>query len=57
MSSAAILNDALTHLCPGPIILFVCVKVLPPSQPNGVMSSAVNLPNHTFIGQAKSSKR
>ena len=33
-------------------ILFVCVEVLRPSQPNGVMSSAVSLPNHTFTGQA-----
>ena len=32
--------------------LFVCVEVLRPSQPSGVMSSAVSLPNHTFIGQA-----
>ena len=31
---------------------FVCVVVLQPSQPNGVMSSAVSLPNHTFTGQA-----
>ena len=31
---------------------FVCVEVLQPSQPNGVMSSAVSLPNHTFTGQA-----
>ena len=31
---------------------FVCVKVLLPSQPNGVMSSVVSLPNHTFTGQA-----
>ena len=29
----------------------VCVEVLRPSQPNGVMSSAVSLPNHTFTGQ------
>ena len=36
---------------------FVCVEVLRPSQPNGVMSSAVSLPNHMFTGQAKSSKR
>ena len=36
---------------------FVCVKVLRPSQPSGVMSSAVSLPNYTFTGQAKSSKR
>ena len=38
-------------------ILFVCVEVLRPSQPNGVMSSAVSLLNHTFTGQAYSSKR
>ena len=31
---------------------FVCVEVLWPSQPNGVMSSAVSLPNHTFTGHA-----
>ena len=35
------------------VCLFVCVEVL---RPNGVMSSAVSLPNHTFTGQA-SSKR
>ena len=33
-------------------LLFVCVEVLRPSQPSGVMSSAVSLPNHTFTGQA-----
>ena len=33
-------------------VAFVCVEVLRPSQPNGVMSSAVSLPNHTFTGQA-----
>ena len=38
------------------LYLFVCVEVLRPSQPNGAMSSAVSLPNHTFTGQAKSSK-
>ena len=32
--------------------LLVCVEVLRPSQPNGVMSSAVSLPNHTLTGQA-----
>ena len=37
--------------------LVSCVDVLWPSQPSGVMSSAVSLPNHTFAGQAKSSKR
>ena len=34
------------------VTMFVCVEVLRPSQPNGVMSSAVSLPNHTFTGQA-----
>ena len=29
-----------------------CVEALRPSQPNGVMLSMVNLPNHTFTGQA-----
>ena len=32
--------------------VFVCVQVLQPSQPNGVMSSMVSLPNYTFTGQA-----
>ena len=27
---------------------FVCVEVLPPSQPNGVMLSVVSLPNHFY---------
>ena len=34
----------------------VCVEVLPPSQPNEVMSSTVSLPSHTFTVQALSSK-
>ena len=34
---------------------FVCVEVLWPSQPNGVMSNAVSLPNHTFISRGSSS--
>ena len=34
------------------VSLFVCVEVLRPSQSNGVMSSTVSLPNHTFTGQA-----
>ena len=34
------------------MLLFVCVELLWPSQPNGVMLSAVSLPNHTFTGQA-----
>ena len=35
----------------------VCVQVLRPSQPYGVMLSAVSLPNHTFTLQAISSKQ
>ena len=31
---------------------FVCVEVLRPSQLSGVLSNAVNLPSHTFTGQA-----
>ena len=34
------------------VFLFVCVEVLRPCQPSGIMSSAVSLPNHTFTGQA-----
>ena len=34
------------------IVCFVCVEVLGPSQPSGVMLSGVSLPNHTFTGQA-----
>ena len=32
-------------------LLFVCVAVLWPNQPYGVISSAVNLHNNTFTGQ------
>ena len=41
-------------LCASDLMLvgFVCVEVLRPSQPNGVMLSTVSLPNHTFTGQA-----
>ena len=34
------------------VCLFVCVEVLWPSQPNGVMSSAVILPSNKFTGKA-----
>ena len=37
--------------------MFVCVEVLRPSLPSGVMLSEFNLPKYTFTGQAKSSKR
>ena len=32
------------------VLVFVCVEVLRPSQPNGVMLSVVSLPNHMFTG-------
>ena len=44
--------DSLSHLNLVHNLVSVCVEVLRPSQPNGVMSSAVSLPNHTFTGQA-----
>ena len=34
------------------LFVCVCVEVLLPSQPDGVMLSVVSLPNHTFTGQA-----
>ena len=37
-----------TKLCMCIDTVEICVEVLRPSQPNGVMSSAVSLPNHTF---------
>ena len=36
---------------------FCCVEVLRLSQPDGIMSSTVSLPSHTFTGQAYSSKQ
>ena len=43
----------LALICQSVLVKYlVCVEVLRPSQPNGVMSSAVSLPNHTFTGQA-----
>ena len=33
------------------IKMFVCVEVLWPSQPSGVMLSMVSLPNHTLLGR------
>ena len=35
-----------------PTDLDLCVEVLRPYQPIGVMMSVVSLPNHIFIGQA-----
>ena len=49
MASAEIFTKKATSFF---FLLFVCVEVLRPSQPNGVMSSSVSLPNHTFTGQA-----
>ena len=39
------------------IYSFICVEVLQRSQPIRVKSSTVTLPNYTFTGQDKSSKR
>ena len=41
---------------PWMLCLFV-LRFYGPFNPNGVMSSAVSLPNHMFTGQAKSSKQ
>ena len=51
-STKIYLTDVLLMSTHNICFCFVCVEVLRPSQPNGVMSSAVSLPNHTFIGQA-----
>ena len=48
------MNTILTLNILGLVCLFVCVEVL---RPSGVMLSAVNLSNHSFTGQALSSKR
>ena len=45
-------DNCITHILSRADNMFVCVEVLRSSQPNGVMSSAVSLPNHTFTGQA-----
>ena len=42
----------ITILLDSSFFVCVCVAVLRPSQPNGIMSSAVSLPSHTFTGQA-----
>ena len=46
------LTGLLTELLETGEHIIVCVEVLRPSQSNGVMSSGVSLPNHTFTGQA-----
>ena len=48
----AVQRDNANNIINNLLGLFVCVEVLQPSQPNGVMSSEVSLPNHTFTGQA-----
>ena len=55
----SVVSDRLYTVCKGlsdPIlrvitVALVCVEVIWPSQPTGVMSSLVTLPNHTFSGQ------
>ena len=57
------IDSSVAALWPGPALLaccgqeigyalLVCFEVLRPSQPNGVMSSAVSLLYHTFTGKA-----
>ena len=41
-----------TCRCTYMLVDFVCVEVLRPSQPNGVISNMVSLPDLTFTGQA-----
>ena len=53
-------NSYFGHLLNNPVeskLGFVFVEVLRLNQPNGVMSSAVSLPNPTFTGQVLSSNR
>ena len=45
-------SSVCSTVCSIKALSFVCVEVLRPSQSNGVMSSAVSLPNHTFTGKA-----
>ena len=47
-----LINDFIDPTYCDKLFVFVCVEALRPSQPNGVMLSAVSLPNHTFTGQA-----
>ena len=50
---ATLFSDFLyKSVCCGYSFDFVCVEVLRPSQPSGVLSSTVSLSNHTFTGQA-----
>ena len=46
-------DDFICDICfPYLCVKMLCAEVLRPSQLNGVMSSAVSLPNHTFTWQA-----
>ena len=47
LKTTKLLDYVLTEVCV--VFRFVCVEV---SQPNGILSSAVSLPNRTFTGQA-----
>ena len=43
----SVVNDLGLHCLPW-LILLVCVEVIQPSQPDGVIFSMVSLPNHIF---------
>ena len=47
-SSFLLLSLPWEDVLPNCDLSFVCVEVLRPSQPSGVMTSAVSLPNQTF---------
>ena len=51
VNSSCINNPRIPMVTEIQLILIVCVEVLRPSQPYGVMLSVVHLPNHTFTGQ------
>ena len=52
MSCHSIVSDTWSIYFQYKTVTFVCVEILLPSQPSGVMLSMVSLPNHTFTRQA-----
>ena len=52
MKFALIKNLKLLTTANSFLLMFVCVEDLWPSQPDGVMSTMVSLPNYTYTRQA-----
>ena len=52
IQSSPVSKTERTHEARQVLMCLFCVELLRSSQPNGVMSSAASLPNHTFTGQA-----